>query len=83
MKLNFKMTRKKFGILLLIVIIVPIIYNKTASLITGLITAQFMKMPKEVVAGYPQYKNDYVSAQATGRVEAIYSIDVMARVPGS
>ncbi len=82
MKLNFKMTRKKFGILLLIVIIVPIIYNKTASLITGLITAQFMKMPKEVVAGYPQYKNDYVSAQATGRVEAIYSIDVMARVPG-
>ncbi|MDY6358223.1 MAG: efflux RND transporter periplasmic adaptor subunit [Cyanobacteriota bacterium] len=76
------MTRKKFGILLLIVIIVPIIYNKTASLITGLITAQFMKMPKEVVAGYPQYKNDYVSAQATGRVEAIYSIDVMARVPG-
>ena len=41
-----------------------------------------MKMPKEVVAGYPQYKNDYVSAQATGRVEAIYSIDVMARVPG-
>ena len=82
MKFNIKMTRKKLAILLLIVIIVPIVYNKTAGLLTGLIMQHIMKMPKEVVVDYPTNANSYVSAESTGRVEAKYSIDVMARVAG-
>ena len=82
MKLNIKMTRKKLAILILIIIIVPIVYNKLSGLVTGLIMQQMMKMPKEVVVDYPVNTNSFVQAESTGRVEAKYSIDVMARVAG-
>ena len=82
MKFNIKMTRKKLAILVLIIIIVPIVYNKLSGLVTGLIMQQMMKMPKEVVVDNPVNANSYVSAESTGRVEAKYSIDVMARVAG-
>ena len=82
MKFNIRMTRKKLAILLLVVIIVPIVYNKLSGLVTGIIMQQMMKMPKEVVINTPIYSNSYVSAESTGRVEAKYSIDVMARVAG-
>ena len=82
MKLNIKMTRKKLAILVLIIIIAPIVYNKLSGLITGLIMMQMMKMPKEVVVDYPVNADSYVSAESTGRVEPKYSIDVMARVAG-
>lgn len=82
MKLNIKMTRKKLALLILIIIAAPILYNKTSGLITGLIMQQMMKMPKEVVVDYPVNTESYVSAESTGRVEAKYSIDVMARVAG-
>ena len=82
MKLNIKMTRKKLAILVLIIIIAPIVYNKLSGLVTGLIMMQMMKMPKEVVVDYPVNTDSYISAESTGRVEAKYSIDVMARVAG-
>ncbi len=82
MKLKIKMTRKKAAIVILLIIIVPIIYNKTAGYIAGLIQKQAMMMPKEVVVDNPHKESTYISAEATGRVEAKYSVDVVARVPG-
>ena len=80
MKIN--LTRKQWAVVLLLVIIVPIVYNKTAGAITGFIQKQAMKMPKEVVVDNPHIEEVNVSAEATGRVEAQYSIDVIARVSG-
>ncbi len=80
MKIN--MTRKKLGILILLIIIVPIIYNKTSGFITGMIQKQMMMLPKEVEVDKPQIVEVNVSAEATGRVEAKYSVDLIARVPG-
>lgn len=80
MKIN--LTRKQWAVVLLLVIIVPIVYNKTAGVITGFIQKQAMKMPKEVVVDNPHIEKVNVSAEATGRVEAQYSIDVIARVSG-
>ena len=80
MKIN--LTRKQWAIVLLLVIIVPIVYNKAAGAITGFIQKQAMKMPKEVVVDNPHIEKVNVSAEATGRVEAQYSIDVIARVSG-
>lgn len=80
MKIN--LTRKQWAVVLLLVIIVPIAYNKTAGAITGFIQKQAMKMPKEVVVDNPHIEKVNVSAEATGRVEAQYSIDVIARVSG-
>lgn len=80
MKIN--LTRKQWAVILLLVIIVPIVYNKAAGAITGFIQKQAMKMPKEVVVDNPHIEKVNVSAEATGRVEAQYSIDVIARVSG-
>ena len=80
MKIN--LTRKQWAAVLLLVIIVPIVYNKAAGAITGFIQKQAMKMPKEVVVDNPHIEKVNVSAEATGRVEAQYSIDVIARVSG-
>ena len=80
MKIN--LTRKQCAVVLLLVIIVPIVYNKAAGAITGFIQKQAMKMPKEVVVDNPHIEKVNVSAEATGRVEAQYSIDVIARVSG-
>lgn len=80
--MKYNLTRKQWGILILLVIIVPIIYNKTSGFITGMIQKQAMKMPKEVEVGTPHIEAVNVSAESTGRVEAKYSVDVIARVPG-
>lgn len=80
--MKYQMTRKKWAILILTVIIVPIIYNKTSGFIAGIIPKQAMKMPKEVEVDNPHIEAVNVSAESTGRVEAKYSVDVIARVPG-
>lgn len=80
--MRLKMTRKKLAILVLLVIIVPIIYNKTSGYIAGMIQKQLMMMPKEVEVSTPHIEEVNVSAEATGRVEAQYSVDLVARVPG-
>ena len=80
--MKYQMTRKKCAILILKVIIVPIIYNKTSGFIAGIIQKQAMKMPKEVEVDNPHIEAVNVSAESTGRVEAKYSVDVIARVPG-
>lgn len=80
MKIN--MTRKKWAIVILLVIIVPIFYNKVSTFVAGTVQKKMMSMPKEVVVDHPGEKEVYISADATGRVEAKYSVDVIARVPG-
>lgn len=80
--MKLKMTRKRLAILVLLIIIVPIIYNKTAGFIGGMIMQQMMKMPKEVVIDTPHNEETFIEAESTGRVEAKYSVDVIARVSG-
>lgn len=80
--MKYQMTRKKWGILILAVIIVPIIYNKTSGIIAAIAQRRAMLMPKEVEVGTPHIEEVNVSAESTGRVEAEYSIDLVARVPG-
>lgn len=80
MKIN--LTRKQWAIIILLIIIVPIIYNKASGAVAAIIQRKAMMMPKEVEVANPQIKAVNVSAVSTGRVEAKYSVDVIARVPG-
>ena len=80
--MKIKITRKRAAIAILLIIILPIIYNKVSGQIAAFIQRKAMMMPKEVVVDNPHIENVNVSAEATGRVEAKYSIDVVARVPG-
>lgn len=80
--MKIKMTRKLMTTIILLVIILPILYNKTAGFITGIIQKRAMMMPKEVVVDAPRLIETNINAEATGRVEAKYSVDLVARVPG-
>lgn len=80
--MKIKLTRKQFAVIVLLIIIIPIIYNKTSGFIMGMIQKRALSMPKEVVVDNPHMEKVNVSAESTGRVEAQYSIDVIARVSG-
>ena len=80
--MKIKITRKRAAIAMLLIIVVPILYNKTSGFLLGMIQQQMMRMPREVVSGNPKYITTNVNAEATGRVEAKYSVDIIARVPG-
>ncbi len=77
-----RFTRKKALVIILLIIIVPIIYNKVSALFLGLAQKQAMSKPKEVVVGSPLMQDVLITAQSTGRIEAKYSVDVVARVSG-
>lgn len=80
--MKLRVTRKQVAIVILLIIIVPIVYNKSVSQITGIIQKRAMMVPKEVVVDNPGREEVFVTAEETGRVEAKYSVDVIARVPG-
>lgn len=80
--MKIKMTRKQMAIVLILIIVVPIIYHKISGLVSGMIMQQMMRMPKEVVVDTPHNESTFISAESTGRVEAKYSVDVIARVSG-
>lgn len=80
--MKIKMTRKMLAVIVLLIIIVPIVYNKTSVFISSKLMLQRMMMPKEVVVDTPHNEDTNVSAESTGRVEAKYSVDVIARVSG-
>ena len=80
--MKFHLNRKQVGIIVLLIIIVPIIYNKLSGFVGGMIQKRLMMMPKEVIVDNPHIEEINVSAETTGRVEAQYSIDVIARVSG-
>lgn len=80
--MHIKMTRKKAAVVILLIIVVPIIYNKVSGQIAAAIQKKLSMVPKEVVVDSPKNEDVFVSAESTGRVEAKYSVDVIARVPG-
>ena len=82
MKIDWKSKQTKIVTILLVVILVPIIWNQAKSLITGLITVYMMSQPKVVEVAKPVAKHINPSFTTTGRIEAQKSVDVIARVSG-
>ena len=80
--MKIKLSRKQVAIIFLAIIIIPIMFHWVSRKVMGKIMQQIMRMPQEVVVGTPLNTDSFISAESTGRVEAKYSIDVMARVPG-
>ena len=80
--MKIKITRKKMAIAVLLIIIVPIVWNKISGAVDGYMMMQAMKTPKEVVVDKPHNEDTFIEAESTGRVEAKYSVDVIARVSG-
>ncbi len=77
------MNRKKLiGIIIIAIILVPIVFNKIAGFISEKIAAEMQKKPTEVEVGYSTEGDYYPKNESVGRVEAKYSVDVVARING-
>lgn len=79
------MTEKKkklILIILILVIVLPIIYNKVMSAIGGQMMMKMMSAPP-VVEVAPVIENEiFDKSESAGRLDAKYSVDVIARVNG-
>ncbi len=82
MRIDWKSRQTKIVAILLAVIVIPIAYNQTKSLITGLMTSYIMSQPKTVEVAHPESKEIYPTYSTTGRIEAQKAVDVVARVSG-
>ena len=77
------MDRKKLiGIIVVAIIVVPIVFNKIAGFISAKIAAEMQKRPTEVEVGYATEGDYYPKNESVGRVEAKYSVNVVARING-
>lgn len=74
----------KFRIILfvLILIVAPILYNKVTTIIGEKMMKEAMAQPKSVQVANPVQKDIYISTESAGRVEAKYTVDVVARING-
>ena len=82
MKIDFKSKQTKIVIIILCIIIIPIMWHQGKNLVTGLYTSFMMSQPKTVEVATPTAKEIYPEVQATGRIEAKLSVDIIARVSG-
>jgi len=67
---------------LIILIVVPIAYQQIKSAIDGYMQQKAMNIPKVVQTAQAEAKDIYSSSESAGRVEAKYSVDVVARING-
>ena len=65
-----------------VIIIVPILYHQVMGIITGIMMKKAMGMPANVQTMQPVEKEICSSTESAGRIEAKYSVDVVARING-
>ena len=77
------MNKKKIiWIIIAAIIIVPIVFNKIMSVIGAKMAAEAQKRPVQVEVAYTTEKEIYPQTESVGRIEAKYSVDVVARING-
>ncbi len=76
------MNKKLIIGIVLAIIIVPIVFNKAASLIGAKIMAEMQKRPTPVEVSIATEEEIYPKTESVGRIEAKYSVDVVARING-
>ena len=82
MKIDWKSKQTRFTVAILVVILVPILWNQGKTVITGLLTSYLMSQPKTVEVATPMAQEIKPEYSTTGRIEAQKSVDVIARVSG-
>lgn len=76
------MNKKVLIGIIVAVIIAPIAFNKVASLIGAKIMSEMMKKPTPVEVAIATSEEIYPKTESVGRIEAKYSVDVVARING-
>lgn len=70
------------GVIVGTLIVVPIVFNKVASTISAKIAAKQQARPSQVEVSKTYVKEIYPQTESVGRIEAKYSVDVVARING-
>lgn len=73
---------KKIGIILLLVIVIPIVFNKVKTAVTGVISAKMRMRPVNVETVKVEERDIYPSSETAGRLNAKYEVAVVARING-
>ncbi len=74
--------KKLIWIIIAAIIIVPVVFNKVAGYIADKIAAEQSKKPTPVDVAMVTTKDIYPRNESVGRIEAKYSVDVVARING-
>jgi len=82
MKIDWKSKQTKITVGILAVVLIPIIFNQAKTAISGAFMAYMMSQPKTVEVAKPIAKEIQPTYSTTGRIEAKYSVDIIARVSG-
>ena len=65
-----------------VIIIVPILWHQLSGMVAGYMQQKAMSAPKEVQTMKPAVQEIYSESESAGRIEAKYSVDVVARING-
>ena len=75
-------SKKRWIAFIIIVIIIPIVYQQISAKIAGEIQKRANSIPKVVQTAKPKVEEIYSKSESAGRIEAKYSVDVIARING-
>ena len=74
--------RSRFTAFLIVLIVAPIAYQQINSKVSEIMQRKANSIPKTVQTSKPEYEEIYSSSESAGRIEAKYSVDVVARING-
>ena len=74
--------KKLIWIIIAAIIIVPVVFNKIAGIISAKLAAEKQKKPTPVEVALVEQTQIYPQTESVGRIEAKYSVDVVARING-
>ena len=67
---------------LVVIIIAPILWHQLSGMVVGYMQQKAMNAPKEVQTMKPLVQEIYSESESAGRIDAKYSVDVVARING-
>lgn len=82
MKIDWKSKKTRTIAVFLAIIILPILYNQLKSTVISIMSAIAMSQPQVVEVANPMEMEIFPEHETTGRVEAVLSVDIIARVSG-
>ena len=74
--------RSRFTAFLIVLIVAPIAYQQISSKVSEIMQRKANSIPKTVQTSKPEFEEIYSSSESAGRIEAKYSVDVVARING-
>lgn len=77
-----KNKKARWILFLVLVIVLPILYHQVMGYIGGIAQRKAMGIPASVQTLTPVEKDIYYSSESAGRIEAKYSVNVVARING-